>query len=67
MNRNRDDLSIISVRFSLLGELPKLIYSAARPCEGGTRKDTFICVKGKMKGKDGKCLFQEGELTNSRE
>lgn len=67
MNRNRDDLSIISVRFSLLGELLKLISSAGRLCEGGMRKDTFTCVKGKMKGKDRKCLFQEGELTNSRE
>lgn len=64
---NRDDLSIIFVRVSLLGELLKSIYSTARLCEGGRRKNTFICVKGKMKWKDCECLFQEGELTNSRE
>lgn len=64
---NRDDLSIIFVRVSLLGELLKSIYSAARLCEGGPRKNTFICVKGKMKRKDHECLFQQGELTNSRE
>lgn len=45
------EASSFPLRVSVEGETLKLMYVTGRLREGGRRKNTFICVKEKMKQK----------------
>lgn len=51
-------------RVSLEGEILKLIYITGKQREGEKRKNTFICVKEKMKEKGCGSLSQQGKPTD---
>lgn len=51
-------------RVNLEGEILKLIYITGKQSEGEKRKNTFICVKEKMKQKGCESLSQKGKPTD---
>lgn len=51
-------------RVSLEGEILKLIYITGKQSEGEKRKNTFICVKEKMKQKQRESVSQQRKPTD---